>query len=204
MIYTNSTARFRIALLLALTAALALGSFWLLEVMRKGAEIDGDAANRNAPDYYVENFQFVRVSNAGQPQYSMSGRRLTHYPSDDTHKIDLPVVNSLTPERPPMQATSDTARFDRIHSEIHMYGDAHLDRAATADRARLQVDSDYLLLRTDQDIMQTDKPVIITQGRSVLKGNSMVANNATGELRLAGNVDVTYRPPVKGAERQTP
>lgn len=195
MIYMRSTDRFRVVVLLALTAALALGSFWVLEVVRRSSGPDVTEANRNDPDYYIENFQFVRVSNAGQPEYSISGQRMTHYPVDDIHKVDQPVVKSLTPERPPMQATSKTATVDRINSKIHMYGEVHLDRAATAQRARLQLESEYLLLLTDQDIMQTDQPVTITQGQSVLKGKGMVANNATGELRLAGDVNVTYRPP---------
>jgi lipopolysaccharide export system protein LptC len=197
----RSTDRVRVVLLFTLTAALALGSFWMLDVMRRSAGPDAANANRNDPDYYVEKFQFVRVSNNGQAQYSINGQKLTHYPVDDTHKIDQPIVNSLATERPPMQATSKTARFDRINSKLHMYDDVHLDRAATADRERLQLDSNYLLLLTDQDIMQTDKPVVITQGQSVLKGTGMVANNATGELRLAGNVNVTYRPPSNSAGR---
>ena len=195
MIYMRSTDRFRVVVLLALTAALALGSFWVLEVMRRSSGPDTTDANRNDPDYYIENFQFVRVSNTGQPEYSISGQRLTHYPADDTHKIVRPIVKSLTSERPPMQATSETATIDRTNSKIHMHGDVHLDRAATAQRERLQLESEYLLLLTDEDIMQTDQPVTITQGQSVLKGKGMVANNATGELRLAGDVNVTYRPP---------
>lgn len=202
MIYMRSGNRLRVVALLVFTAALALGSFWMLEAMRRSAGQDTDDANRNNPDYYVEKFQFVRVSNTGQAQYSISGERLTHYPGDDTHKIDMPVVKSLTPERPPMHATSKTATMDRINSKLHMYEAVHLDRAATADRERLQLDSDYLLLLTDEDIMQTDKPVTITLGQSVLKGTGMVANNATGELRLAGNVNVTYRPPSKNAGRR--
>jgi lipopolysaccharide export system protein LptC len=201
MITLRSTDRVRVVLLFTLAATLALGSFWMLEVMRRSAGPDAANANRNDPDYYVEKFQFVRVSNNGQAQYSINGQKLTHYPADDTHNIDLPVVNSLATERPPMQATSKTATLDHINSKLHMYDDVHLDRAATAERERLQLDSDYLLLLTDQDIMQTDKRVIITQGPSVLKGTGMVANNATGELRLAGNVKVTYRPPSNSARR---
>jgi lipopolysaccharide export system protein LptC len=202
MIYMRSANRIRVAALLAITAALALGSFWMLEVMRRSGSPNAADGNRNVPDYYVENFQFVRVSSSGQAQYSMSGERLTHYPADDTHKVEQPVVKSLTPERPAMHAVSETATVDRTNSKIHMYGDVHLDRAATPDKERLQLDSDYLLLLTDEDIMKTDKPVTITLGQSVLKGTGMVANNATGELRLAGNVTVTYRPPSKTTGRQ--
>lgn len=191
----RSVSRIRVVLLLLFTAALALGSFWMLEAMRRSAGSDTDNANRNDPDYYVEGFQFVRVSNSGQAQYSISGERLTHYPADDTHKIDRPVVRSTTPERPAMQATSDTATVDRLGGKIHMYGAVHLDRAPTPDRERLQLNSTYLMLLTDEEIMQTDKPVTITLGQSVLKGTGMIANNATGELRLAGNVNVTYRSP---------
>jgi lipopolysaccharide export system protein LptC len=200
MMDIRSVHRLRLALALILTAALALGSFWLLEVVRKSGGQEQPDIDKSEPDYYVENFQFVRISKTDvQSQYSISGQRMTHYPEDDSHKVEAPVVRSLSQNRPPMFASSKTAIVDRINGKIHMYDDVYIDRSANAENERLQLRSEYLQFLMDEDIMQTDKPVVITSGQSILKGTGMVANNATGEFKLSGNVHVTYQEPRQGS-----
>jgi lipopolysaccharide export system protein LptC len=187
--------RFRLGVVIAIVAALALGSFWLLEVMRKQIADSGSDQPRSEPDYFVEKFNFVRMSVAGQAQYNIAGKRLEHNPADDTHAIKLPVVNSLSADRPPMVAHSERALVNSDNSQVHMYDNVHMDRAATATSEHFHLKSDYLLILPDDDVMQTDKPVEILLGSSRLTGTGMVANNATRQLHLSSNVHATYQPP---------
>lgn len=197
----RSAHRFRLAIVMALGAMLALSSFWVLEVMRKGVDDSLPNLPRIEPDYYVEKFNFVRMSGTGQAQYNMSGMRLTHNPVDDTAAIKLPVVNSLSKDRPPMSSVAERAVVDRDNSKIHMYNNVNIDRPATAMTEHFHLKSEYLLILPDDDMMQTDKPVEITLGTSKLTGTGMVANNATGQLRLSSNVHATYQPPPPAAAR---
>jgi lipopolysaccharide export system protein LptC len=187
--------RFGLGVVIAIGAALALGSFWLLEVMRKQVNDDNPDKPRVEPDYFVEKFNFVRMSVSGQAQYNISGKRLEHNPADDSHAIKLPIVNSLNAERPPMVARSQRALVNSDNSKVHMYDDVHIDRAATPTSDHFHLKSEYLLILPDDDIVKTDKPVEITLGNSRLTGTGMVANNATRELRLSSNVHATYPPP---------
>jgi lipopolysaccharide export system protein LptC len=197
----RSSNRFRLGVVVAIGAALALGSFWLLEVMRKQIADGIPDQPRKEPDYYVEKFNFVRMSVAGKAQYNVSGKRLEHYPADDTHGIKLPIVNSLSSERPPMTAHAERALVNSDNSKVHMYNNVHVDRPATATNEHFHLKSEYLLILPDDDVVQTDQPVEITLGTSVLTGIGMVANNATRELHLASNVHATYQPPLPAAPR---
>jgi lipopolysaccharide export system protein LptC len=201
MIDFRSTHRFRLVVILALGAALALGSFWVLEVMRRGITDTMPNLPRSEPDYYVERFNFVRMSQTGQAQYNISGKKLTHNPADDSYAIELPVVNSLSSDRPPMMARSEQAVVDRDYTKVHMYQKVEIDRPATADVEHFHLKSEYLLILPDDDVMQTDKPVEITLGTSRLTGTGMLANNATRELRLSNNVHAKYQPPVPATSR---
>lgn len=194
-------ARFRLVVALALAGALALGSFWVLEVMRRAVDVANPATPNSEPDYYVENFTFVRMSKTGEARYNISGRRLTHYPADDSHLIEQPVVNSFSIERPPIKGTADRAIVDNTSSRVHLYDNVHIDRPATVTDRHFHLASDYLLLLPDEDIMQTDQPAVITIGKSTLRGSDMWANNATRELRMSGNVHATYQPPPSGTAR---
>jgi lipopolysaccharide export system protein LptC len=190
----QSANRFRVSVIIALATVLALGSFWLLEVMRqRSADLMPDKP-RSEPDYYVEKFNFVRMSKTGQAQYSISGKKLVHNPVDDSHAIQLPVVNSLSNERPPMTTRAERAIVNGDNSKVHLYDDVQIDRPATPANEYFHLKSQYLLLLPDDDVMQTDKPVEITLGTSLLNGTGMVANNATRELRLSSDVHATYRP----------
>jgi lipopolysaccharide export system protein LptC len=195
----RATNRFQIGVVIALGAALALGSFWLLEVMRKQIADGMPDKPRMDPDYFVEKFNFVRMSSAGKAQYNVSGTRLEHNPANDTHAIRLPLVNSLSADRPPMTARAERALINSDNSKVHMYDNVHIDRPATPTNDYFHLKSEYLLILPDDDIVQTDKPVEITLGTSVLTGVGMVANNATRELRLARNVHAVYQPPRRPA-----
>jgi lipopolysaccharide export system protein LptC len=189
----RSTFRLRFMLLLALCVALTLGSFWIMEVMRKDTEQMMPSAPRVAPDYYVEKFNYVQLAVNGQPRYNISGQRLTHNPGDDSFDVTLPVIHSLDKESPPMTLRSDTAKIEDNNSKVNLYGNVNADRPATAKSSKLHLQSDYLLLLPDDDIMKSDKPVEITIDQSKMTGTGMYANNATRELRLLSNVRGTYR-----------
>lgn len=179
-------------MLLTLCFALALGSYWVLEIMRKDG-LDADSATeRSEPDYFVDNFRFVRMSQSGQVEYRISGSRLTHHPSDDTHQIIDPVITSLGKERSPLTARSERALIDRNQARIHMYDNVRIDRDATPSSQAMRLTTSYLLFLTDEDIMRTDRPVEITLGQSRLTGIGMVANNATRQLQLGENVHALY------------
>jgi lipopolysaccharide export system protein LptC len=197
----RAASRFRLGVVFALVAVLALGSFWLLEVMRKQIEDASPSSPRSEPDYFVEKFNFVRMSVDGQAQYNISGKRLEHIPIDDTHLIKLPLINNLSVDRPPMTGRAERALVNSDNSKVHMYNNVHIDRPATPTHQYFHLKSEYLLILPDDDIVQTDKPVEITLGGSVLTGTGMVANNATRELRLASNVHATYPPPKPDAAR---
>lgn len=201
MINGRSSDRFRLAVVLAIGAAITLGSFWVLEVMRKGIIDAMPGSPRTEPDIYVEKFNFVKISQTGDAQYSISGKRLVHHPEDNSFEIELPVVNSLSADRPPMTTRAQRARVEEDYSKVHMYDDVEVDRPATPASQHFSLKSAYLLLLPDDDVMKSHMPVDMTLGTSRLTGVGMQANNATRELRLFSNVHALYRPPASSSDR---
>jgi lipopolysaccharide export system protein LptC len=189
----RSTMRFRLMAILTPTIALALGSFWLLEVMRRTAGDFLPSPQRSEPDFYVEKFNYVKISKTGSAQYHISGTRLTHNPEDDSYDITLPVINNLGNVQAPMTIRSERAQVNSDNSQVHLYDNVHMDRPASPTNEPMHAKTEYLLVLPDDDVMRTDKPVELTLGRSKLTGTGMMANNATRELRLTSNVHGTYQ-----------
>jgi lipopolysaccharide export system protein LptC len=181
--------------ILAPLIALALGSFWLYEVMRRATEDTGPKGERTEPDFYVEKFSYVKMQRNGSTQYHFSGTKLTHNPQDGSYDIQQPIVTKLGTAEAPMTLRATRARVNSDNSQVQLHENVRMDRPASRSNEPLLVTSEYMLLLPDDDVVKTDKPVAITVGSSTLNGTGMYANNATRELRLAGNVHGTYQAP---------
>lgn len=186
--------RVRVGVLLLIAVLLALGSFWVLDVMRKSMEEVTPLSKRTEPDYYVEQFNFVRMTKTGQVQYHISGERMTHNPQDDTYEITQPVIKSLSDNYPPVTIRAKRAVADPNTSQVQLFNDVQMERPASATAKRLHMVSDYLLVLTDEEIMKTHRPVELLVGNSTLKGVGMFTNHATREFRLLDQVQTLFPP----------
>jgi lipopolysaccharide export system protein LptC len=183
----------RVAILIAVSAALALGSLWVVEVMQRQSSDMFPPKQRTEPDYYVEKFNFVRMGKTGEAHYNLTGTRMTHNPADDSYFVQSPIMHSYGKNRPPMVSSSNTATITNDSTEVHMHDNVVIDRPASATAQHFQLNTTYLLLLPDEDIMKTPEPVALKLGPSTLNGVGMFANNATGEFRLSSNVKGLYQ-----------
>lgn len=186
--------RLRLIMIVVILTALALGSFWGLQIMRRGAEDALTARPRSKPDYYVEKFRYVKMAGNGLPRYDITGEKMVHFPVTDSFEVSLPVITSLTREKPPMTLRSRRAMIEDDNSRIHMYEDVHADRAAAGSAEDMHLTTEYLLLLPDDGIAKTDRQVEISMGQSVMTGTGMVINDATQEFQLLHDVRSIYPP----------
>ena len=187
--------KLRIVGLLLLGVALAAGSSaWFLDILRRGMNSDGSDAVRTEPDYYVEDFNFVRTSKIGQARYAISGIKLTHFPKDDTYQIDLPFVKSLSVDHPSMTMRAQRGTANSDATDVKMFDDVQIDRPASKFAPHFHMTSEYAQFFPDEDIMQTDKPVVITQDNTVITGEDFYANNATMVFTLARQTHIEIEP----------
>lgn len=185
--------RWRLLTVMLLGVFCAFGSFWLLQAMRQDEDTQA-AARHNDPDYIVENFSFVRMSETGQPSYVVSGAKLTHRPVDDASEIEKPVVQSMTTERARMTMHADRALVQHQQNQIDLVGNVDVVRPATAKSEPMRVRTEAMTVLPDEEVIKTDKPVEMQLGAATVRGTGMVANNATQTLRLASRGQIIYPP----------
>lgn len=185
--------RWRLLALLLFGVFCALGSFWLVQVMQGG----DDAHNVNVgndPDYIVDNFSWVRMSETGQPRYVISGERLTHRPADNTSVIEKPVVHSITVDHPLMTVTAEHALVNQNQNQIDLTQNVDIQRPGSATSQPLRIRTEALTVLPDDDIVKTALPVTMKLGTATVNAIGMVANNATQKIALGGRGDATYPP----------
>jgi len=195
---SNATAnRFRLTVVLAVVVAMALGSSWLLLVTKKSGAGATTTEQRTEPDYFVDNFSYVRMTSHGQPKYRLTGDRLIHYPADDSFLVFRPVLVNTGNKGQKQTTVSDRAVVVDENTKIHMYDHVVVDRPAAEDSEPFHMTTDYLLVFPDDEIMQTPDPVVIHKGTSILTGTGMFANNLTKEMKVYGQTKVFLAAPQK-------
>ena len=184
--------RWKLLALMLTAVFFAFGSFWLLQAMQ--AE---DAANignaGNEPDYIVENFSFVRMTESGQPRYVVSGARLAHHPVNDVSEVARPVVESMAPGRPRMTMHADRARIHHQENRIELIDNVDIVRPATPTSEAMRARTSALTVLADEEIVKTDRPVEMKLGASTVTGVGLVAENPTQKLHL-GRGQIVYPP----------
>lgn len=191
---SRTALKFRLIVILIVTGFLAMSTFWLNMVMSRSSSDGRTSAQRTEPDYFVFNFNYIKMLPEGKPNYHLTGTKLTHFPADDSHKIDLPVYTSLDKAKPEQYVRADVAFIKEDATKVHMHGNVIGNRKATAKTDPLRLETEYLLVFPDEDAMQTDKAVTIKRNNMTIKGVGMYANNATGEMRIDHQTSVTILP----------
>ena len=191
--YKRTAHRWRLLALMLTAVFCAFGSFWLVQVMQGEDNTPGTNAG-NEPDYIIDNFSWVRMSENGKPRYVISGERLTHHPVDNTALVDKPVVQSLTVEHPPMTMTAEHALVSQNQNQIDLTGNVDIKRPAGAKSEPLRIRTEALTVLPDEDIVKTDRPIEMQLGAASVSGVGMVANNATQQVHLGGRGQIIYPP----------
>jgi lipopolysaccharide export system protein LptC len=192
--------RIRVWLGVALLALLMLGSFWAYEVMRRNSE---DRANgskvRSEPDYFVEDFNFVRLSQSGNTNYRVTGEKLTHFPQEDEFEILQPRIVSIDEDKTPMLIRADRAIVKqkvkesanaKPEDQIHMMDNVVIERAKSARTAAIIMETSSLILYPDSEKMKTDARVKMTTLRAMISAYGMEANNTDQKVHFLKNVHI--------------
>lgn len=189
-----SANRLRMIFALVVAAAMALGSLWVREVMQRGAEDAAASGVRTDPDYYVDNFRFVKTAPTGQARYSVTGLRMTHYPKEDSYEITQPVVKSLSTDKPSITMTAKRGTSNSDASLVEMFDDVNIDRPESAQSAHLHLSTDYMQFLPDDQVMQTTHAVEIHQGGTIMTGTGFYTNNATLVTKVSSKVHIVTQP----------
>ena len=181
-----------------LLAAFAALTFWLDRQMNPSTLVS-DGKARHHPDYIVENFSATRAGPDGIPRYTLSARRMVHYPDDDTTFLETPKLVSFAKSGITLTATSKNAMLSGDGDNVYLTDDVRLIRSAYAHKDELKVETSYLHVIPDEDIAKTDKPVQISDSQTRITSVGLEFNNRTRILKLLSNVRGTYEnsPPTR-------
>lgn len=181
---------------LLLMLALALLSFWLEHAVREQAQ--PAVAVRHDPDYIVDDFTIRKFDARGIAESTLSAAKMIHFPDDDSTELLAPHVVQSKPSEPRVSVTADRGSVSQDGSDVFLYGNVVLVRAATPQRPGARMLTSFLHVARGGALLLTDREVAITEGDRSLTGRGMEYDNATGELLLRHQVHGRFEPRRRG------
>ena len=173
---------------LLLMAVLALGTWWLV---KNTPLFEGDRAAaplRHEPDYTMTQFMVQRFGPSGAMRVQIEGDLMRHYPDTDTYEIDNARIRAVGDDGRVTVATARLALSNRDGSEVQLTGGAHVVRQASATQTAIDFRGEFLHYFQYSERVQSHLPVVVTQGGSEIRGDSMTYDNLARVLDLRGRV----------------
>jgi lipopolysaccharide export system protein LptC len=186
---------------LTILFALAGLTFWL-RVATQLPEIRHDGKHRHDPDYIVTDANLRKIDETGKLKYTLKSSYIRHYPDDDTTDLTQPDLVFLNPKKSTLTLTSDLAHMSKDGEQVDLYGNVRIVRAATAKDPAMIATTPELTVFPDEDKAFTKSPVLITQGKSLIKGVGLQMDNRAQTYILESNASAVLES--KHAPKTTP
>ena len=180
---------------LILMGALTLATFWLVQ---KNTPIEKSALERarlHEPDYTINDGALSALNEFGATKYRVLGKKVIHYDDDASIDITTPRMRLFQAEKAPVTVKSDTGHLDGDLTILDLINNASIFRPAQAATAtepatlRMLATSSYFKVLINDDIIETDKPITLEQGMSVMNSTEGgIFDNVQQSMTLSGQV----------------
>ena len=178
-----------------LLAAVAGLTWWLDQKVQPVGS--GHTNSADAPDFVVENFEATRMNLDGTKRYALIAKNMVHYGEDNSAVLDEPQLFHFDPESATTSIRANQGIMSSNGENAYFVGDVQVRRAPYGENPEMSLLTTYLHVVPDQDLVETDRAVTLTNGKSTLNGVGLEFNNKTHELRLLSNVKGQFETPAK-------
>jgi len=171
-------------------ALLLLGSYWLTLQVQPLPSVSKEV--RHDIDFVVEDLSSTALNEQGQPKFTLSAKRMWHFPDDDTTHLELPRFVSPHADQPPLNITALSGKLTHKGEEVFLYDNVEVLRAADKRALERRFLTDYLHVIPDKDYAETDHAVVMLDANNVVNAIGMQLDNHTHIVKLLSQVRATH------------
>jgi lipopolysaccharide export system protein LptC len=180
---------------LILMGTLTLLTFWLVQKVTPPEKSSLERVRLHEPDYTITNGALSALNEMGNTKYRVLGNKVIHYDDDASIDILTPRIRLFQLDKAPVTVKSDTGHLDGDLTILDLIDNASIFRpaqAATSSQAatlRMLASSTYFKVLINDDIIETNKPITLEQGISIMQSTEGGKfNNIEQSMTLLGQV----------------
>ena len=177
------SALFPLSLLLVLTGL----TFWL-RYATDSPQPKFDGKLRHDPDYIVTDAILRKIDLTGRLKYTLSAADIRHYPDDESTDMLKPNLVHFQAKKPPVTMSAERGHISKDGEQVDLYDNVNIRRSASAQYEELTAYMPELTILPDVERAFTKSPVLITQGKSWMKGVGMQVDNRAQTYLLESQV----------------
>lgn len=177
---------------LALLTMLALLTFWINKTVQPAApKLDG--SGRHDPDYMMSNFVTTQTDINGALRYKLAAVEMKHFPDDDTTNLQRPRYTQFAVGKPYTQVEGLRGYMSSNGEKIELVDNVKITRQAFAGKGEMTVETDYLKIFPNEELVSTDSPVVIRQApKTVIYATGMLYEKKNHTVTLLHKVRAHY------------
>ncbi|WP_114636282.1 LPS export ABC transporter periplasmic protein LptC [Polynucleobacter necessarius] len=180
---------------LILMGVLTLATFWLVQKNTPPEKPTIERIRLHEPDYTIKDGVLSALNELGATKYRILGAKVTHYDADASIDILAPRMRLFQADKAPVTVRSDTGHLDGDLTILDLFDNATIFRPAQdatptqAATLRMLASSNYFKVLINDDIIETNRPVTLQQGMSIMSSTEGgVFNNVEQSMVLTGKV----------------
>jgi lipopolysaccharide export system protein LptC len=174
------------ALLLPLLAILG-ATYWLNQQVQP-LPTEPDGRKRHDPDFIVSKFAATTMNEKGMPRFILSAQKMVHYPDNDSTHLENLLLSSLYSDQPPVYTSARQGEISSKGNEVFLRDQVKLVRAANASQSEMTFNTTYLHVLPDFGLMETDRPVTMTDAHTAIQAVGMKFDNNARIIKLLAQV----------------
>lgn len=184
-----------------LAVVLAVASYFT--ALRAGIRLwdDSPVGSAHTPDYFVEDFAWLRVRQGGLARTQMTGNMLTHIPANDLISLSPVAMVKFSANAPAIDISARSAQLNNMTGELALNTDVRVRRRESGNTAGFEMNAPRMMLQTDREILHAYDDVHLRRAGQELKTASLTVNNLTGEVSAQQRVQLVLPPPQKQDSR---
>ena len=147
---------------------------------------------RHDPDYYVKDFSVTTMGENGKPKHLLVATQMDHYPDDDTTGLLKPRMEIYRTPEPQWDINSERGWVSSDGKLVLLLGDVRIKRKGSATNEPVNLWTEELRYRPEDQYAETDKHVKIKNGDSITEAVGMRAWLNEGKIQFLSRTKGSY------------
>lgn len=135
------------------------------------------------PEYSLDEFQLRVFKDNGLLSFEVEAPRMDRHGGDGHFLVQRPEMKIMREGEPQWQARSQDSRIEANGDRIELRGGVRFSSLPDNPQP-LDIETEHLTAYPDTQRVETDAPVTVVQGRSILRGSGLRADFAASQLEL--------------------
>lgn len=181
---------------IVLLSVIGLLTAWISHMVQP-TEPKLDGSSRHDPDYIMSNFVTTQTDKDGSLRYKLAAVEMKHFPDDDTTELQRPRYTQFALDKPYTQVEALQGRVSSNGEQVQLENNVKITRQAFAGKGEMTIETEYLNILPNEDLLQTDRPVVISQApKTVIYATGMIYEKNIRTMTLLHNVRAHYEKPI--------